>query len=167
MHLVKVKNKGAFNFLNTFFIHREINKKYYTIVPEDKYDFRMVETNKIKSDSPRESLAHQINVQNTYMDAIKIGKLKFGSGYNECLFTKSKEELLELLNKSDNQLVKLLSKDENVNMLVAVPWSKSTIKAIDMLWSMNSHEILHTGWNLALMDHLNIERFQELKQVWG
>jgi hypothetical protein len=31
--------------------------------------------------------------------------------------------------------------------------------------SMN--DILHVGWNLALMDHFNMPRFESLVQYWG
>jgi hypothetical protein len=41
------------------------------------------------------------------------------------------------------------------------------VLAVDMLWGLDSHEILHQGWNLALMDHLKIESFAELKAMWG
>lgn len=167
MELSKVTNKEALNFLHTFFLHRNVNRKYFNLVPEEKYDFRMVDTVDRKSDSPRESLAHHINVENTYILGIETGNLKFGSAYNKELLTKSKEELLKLWEEVDNRLVTLLSNEENVNRIVAVPWNKNGDRAIDMLWSLNSHEILHTGWNLAVMDHLNIERFPELKQIWG
>lgn len=167
MDTSKVANKEAVAFLNAFLLHRGINKKYFSLVPEDKYDYRMVNTPERKSDSPRDSLAHHINVENTYILGIETGLLKFGSAYNKDLMIKSKKELLDLLEQSDNHLIDLLSKDENINKLVSVPWNKDGIRAIDMLWSLNSHEILHTGWNLAVMDHLNIERFPELKQIWG
>ena len=33
--------------------------------------------------------------------------------------------------------------------------------------SCMSTTILHIGWNLALMDHLNMARYDMLKQYWG
>lgn len=167
MILSKVSNKEALAFLNSFLLHRNINRKYFNLVPEDKYDYRMVDTYERKSDSPRESLVHQINVENSYLLGIETGTLKFGSTYDKGLIIKGKSELLNLLEQADAHLVDLLSTDANINKIVIVPWGKSGIRAIDMLWSMNSHEILHTGWNLAVMDHLNIERFPKLKRIWG
>jgi hypothetical protein len=29
------------------------------------------------------------------------------------------------------------------------------------------HDILHIGWNLAVMDHLNVPRFESLIHYWG
>lgn len=150
-----------------FFSHRDINREYFTRVPADQYDFRMVDTADRKSDSPRESLAHQINVEKTYLLAVRTGELKFGGHYDPELKKQSKEILLKKLEETDEELLELLSEEENINRKVNVPWNKEGIKALDMLWSLNSHEILHTGWNLATMDHLNMERFSALKKVWG
>lgn len=82
MDLSTVANKEAKAFLNTFLMHRGINKKYFSSVPEDKYDYRMVNTPEKKSDSPRESLAHHINVESTYILGIETGILKFGVVYH-------------------------------------------------------------------------------------
>jgi len=38
---------------------------------------------------------------------------------------------------------------------------------LQMIWGLNSHEILHTGWNLSYMDFLEIPRFPKLKTMWG
>jgi hypothetical protein len=47
-----------------------------------------------------------------------------------------------------------------------MPWGGS-IQALDTLYLIRDHEILHVGWNLAIMDHLEMERFQSLKDAWG
>lgn len=127
----------------------------------------MVNTQDRKSDTPRESLAHQINVQRTYMKAIKSGKLKFGQFYDPSLKSRSKDQLLSKLKKADKELMSLLRKESNLRKRIVVPWNKDGIGTIQMLWAMDSHEILHTGWNIALMDHLNIPRFEKLKKTWG
>lgn len=163
----KVTHEEANNFLHNFFLNRNINREYYERVPEERFDFRMVDNPTRKSDTPRESLAHQINVQRTYMMAVETGELKFGAYYDEGLKIKSKAELLSELESADIQLVELLSREENLTKKIVVPWDMSGVGAVTMFWSLNSHEVLHTGWNLALMEHLDIERFPALKAMWG
>ena len=167
MNFSKVTNEKAKDFLESFFIHREINREFYKRVPEEKFDFRMVDTQERKSDSVRESLAHQINVQRTYTKAVETGELRFGDYYNQELKTESKENLLEELEKSDKELIDILANEENLNKQIIVSWSEKPINVIDMFWGLNEHEILHTGWNIAIMDHFNMERFPVLKKTWG
>ncbi len=167
MDISKVTNPKAKDFLKTFFANREINREFYERVPENKFDFRMVDTPDRKSDSPRESLAHQINVQRTYMLAVEKGRLKFGDFYNQELKAKSKKELLSELKKADQELIAILASEEKCKKKVQVPWSKKLIDVVDMLWALDQHEVLHTGWNIAVMDHLNMERFPALKRMWG
>jgi uncharacterized damage-inducible protein DinB len=167
MDISKVTNQKANIFLESFLTNRKINREFYEKIPENKYDFRMVDTNKRKSDSPRESLTHQINVQRTYMLAVEKGKLKFGDYYNQELKAKTKKELLSKLKKADQELTDILTDEDKCRKKVKVPWCKQPIDAVDMFWALDQHEILHTGWNLAIMDHLNIKRFPTLKQMWG
>jgi uncharacterized NAD-dependent epimerase/dehydratase family protein len=101
------------------------------------------------------------------MQALEKGKLDFGSHYDKKLKEKSKKELLVELKKIDQKLIDLLTDEKNCKKKIKVPWSKEPVDAVDMFWEMNSHEILHTGWNIAVMDHLNIERFPALKKMWG
>lgn len=167
MDISKVKNPKARDFLEIFFTNREINREFYKRVPEEKFDFRMVDTKQRKSDSPRESLAHQINVQRTYLKAVEKGELKFGDYYNQKLKLKTKDKLLEELEKADKEMIEILADEKNLKKKIIVPWSKIGIDVVDMLWVLNQHECLHTGWNLAIMEHLDIERFPALRKVWG
>lgn len=167
MDISKVTDPKAKDFLETFFLNREINREFYKRVPEDKFDFRMVDTPERKSDSPKESLAHQINVQRTYMKAVEKGELRFGDYYDQELKAKTKDELLTELEKVDKELIELLANEENLKKKIVVPWSKKLIGVVEMFWGLDAHEILHTGWNIAIMDHLNIERFLSLKRMWG
>lgn len=169
MDYSKVTNPAAKAFLNQFFIDRGINREFYEKVPEDKFDYRMVDIPERKSDSPRESIAHQIETEIGYIKAIEQGELKFGVGYEDLNKLKqlSKQDLLNKLQDVDQQLIDALSNEQNCSKLVKVPWSKAPMPAVAVLWAMNSHEILHTGWNLAVMDHLGIDRFPALKQMWG
>jgi len=59
----KITNKEASRFIKAFLADREINREFYSRIPEDKLDFKMVDTPERKSDSPRESLTHQISKQ--------------------------------------------------------------------------------------------------------
>lgn len=167
MDISKVTNQEAKRFLNIFLLYRSVNREFYELVPEDKFDFRMVDTEDKKSDSPRESLAHQINVQNSYMQNILNGISKFGTNNDGTLKLKSKQELLKILDETDQKLIEFLSDENNLQKKVAVKWSKTPISAMVYIWGLNDHEIFHNGWNIALMDHLNIPRFNTLQQVWG
>lgn len=164
-----ITNPEAKRFLIQFFRDRAINREFYEHISEDKFDYRMVDTPERKSDSPRESLAHQIDVERDYINGIRTGILKFGIEYADLSrpITLNKIQLLKILETGDEELVKLLGDPNIGDKKVNVPWSKSPISAITTLWALDNHEILHTGWNLAVMDHLNIVRFPNLKQMWG
>lgn len=165
----KIINPEAKAFVNQFLKDREINKEFYRKIPEDKFDFRMVDTPKRKSDSPRKSLAHQIDTTRDYINGVKSGTLKFGVRYQDLAEPEklSKDELLAKLDESEKELVEILSDPEISTKKVKVPWSQEPIPAVSSLWGLDSHEILHTGWNLAVMDHLDIERFPTLQLMWG
>lgn len=164
----KISNPEAKRFFEVFFMHRKINREFYKRVPDEHFGFCMVDTSERRSDSPRESLAHQINVQRNALRATESGKSQFGVDHDPSLKEKSKSELLGELVRVDQELTEFLADPENLKKKVKAPWSKELISAVDYLWgSLIPHEILHTGWNLAIMDHLNIGRFPELKAVWG
>lgn len=163
----QANNEDACAFLLSFANNRRINREFYHRISENRFDYRMVDTTSRKSDSPRESLAHQINVQHAYMMAAQTGELQFGLSYDHTLKTKSKETLLRLLDEADIKLTEILADHSIAQRQVVVPWSPKKVSALTMLWGLNNHEILHTGWNLAIMDHLNIERFSEMKAMWG
>lgn len=169
MDISKVTNPEAKRFINAFLADREINKEFYNRVPENQFDFRMVDNPQKKSDSPRESLTHQIDTTRDYVNGVKTGVLRFASKYNDLSEPSklSKSELLQKLEETEQELLEVLADPEIGNKQVQVPWSKEPIPALASLWGLDSHDILHTGWNLAIMDHLNIERFPALKKMWG
>ena len=41
------------------------------------------------------------------------------------------------------------------------------MNGIDLLFFLRDHEILHIGWNLAVMDYLDLPRYPSLIQYWG
>lgn len=163
----KITNSEAKYFINQFLKDREIIVEFFKRVPEDKLDYRMVDTPERKSDSPRGSIIHIINTTRDYINGVKNGELKFGIEYDDLkdISGLSKQQLLDMLNKSTDELIDVLT--DIANKKVKVPWEDKPIGIVGALWGLDSHEILHQGWNLALMDYLNIERFPQLKEMWG
>jgi hypothetical protein len=49
---------------------------------------------------------------------------------------------------------------------VEVPWG-GQMNAVDLLFFLRDHDILHIGWNLAYMDAFNMPRFPSLIAYWG
>lgn len=167
---MKIIDPEIKRFLDIFLNDRAINKEFYKRVPEDKLDFHMVDRPERKSDSPRQSIAHQVYVTRKYIYGVKTGTLKFDGIVEKPLLRSeimSKKELLDELEETEKELIALLNDPTTAKKVVTVPWSKDPVPAIVSLWGLQSHEVLHIGWNLAVMDHLNIERFSLLKQTWG
>lgn len=168
MNVSSIKNKEALRFIKVFLAYRAVNRKFFESVEEKDFDYRMVDNEKRRSDSPRESLVHLIEVESSYLLSAKDGQgNQWKRAINQDLKTKSKVYLLNLLSRKDEELVSFLSNEENLKKSVQVKWSENPIPVLSYLWAMNDHEILHNGWNLALMDFLNIPRFDELKKIWG
>lgn len=167
MKFDNILNPEAKMFLEKFTKNRAINREFYEKVPEDQFNFRMVDTPERKSDSVRETLAHQIGVQIDYLNAVESGKLMFVSGANTELKKLSKEKLLNVMTRIDTELADLLADQVNCVRKITVPWHEKPIPATQMLWALNNHEVLTTGWILAIMDHLNMPRFPKLKEMWG
>lgn len=167
--LTEITNHEARRFADSFFTNRAINKEFYRRVPEDKFDYRMVDTPQRKSDSPRESLIHQIDVTRNYCNAVKSGILSFETIFEDLSEKNNltKNILLQKLEEGEKELLAILSDADINNKKITVPWDTAPVAALSVLWSLDSHETLHTGWNLAIMDHLNIERFPALKAMWG
>ncbi len=167
--LTKITDSEAKRFFTVFTLYRKINREFFEKVPENKFDFRMVDNEKVKSDSIRESLAHMINLHRSYIYRCKNGQgdWKRSSIYDQTLKTLSKTELLIEHDRALQELYEFLCNENNYNLLVEVPWNQEPITAVKYLWGMNDHEIFHNGWNVAVMDHLKIERFDSLKQMWG
>lgn len=159
----KITNPEAKRFLTVFLMYRSINRKFYELVPEEKFDFRMT----AKSDSVRENLAHIINLERAYLLGVADGKFTTAKGKDETLKSKGKKELLKKLEEIDQELVNFLGNEENLMKKVSVKWNNNPISVVSFFWAMNDHEILHNGINIATMDHLNMKRFPELKAVWG
>lgn len=167
----KVTNLQVLDFINTFLLHRDINREYFLLIPEGKLDVHLVDNEKVQSDSPRKNLIHQIDTTRDYINGILKGELRFGRNEEYTDLQKpdmlSKNELIEKLDESTLWLMEVLAHKNIETIKVKVKWSKDLIPALQMIWGLNNHEILHTGWNLAYMDFLGILRFPKLKAMWG
>jgi hypothetical protein len=168
----KITSREAKRFLGVFMMNREVNREFYRRVPADKLDYRMVDTKTRRSDSPRESLLHQLFVVRNYVYSVKTGALQWGEERQALLMAPAlsrwgKQRLLEEMHKTEQELVDLLALPDIDERTVKVGWQDEPLSAIRVLYSLNDHEILHTGWNLALMDHLQMERYPALVRLWG
>lgn len=143
-----------------------ILKDFYTLLPSDRYDYRMVDTPERKADSPRESLAHLLEYRWLVLEGVKTGNFAFkdiGVGY---YWQATKDQLLAEWERFEQQMFDHLTSKQFVSgATIATPWEAMT--AINLLYLIRDHDILHVGWNLALMDHLGMERFPSLKDYWG
>jgi len=168
----KITSLEAKRFLGVFMMNREVNREFYRRVPADKLDYRMVDTKTRRSDSPRESLLHQLFVVRNYVYSVKTGVLQWGEERQALLMAPAlsrwgKQRLLDEMHKTEQELVDLLALPDIDERTVKVGWQDDPMPAVRLLYSLNDHEILHTGWNLALMDHLQMERYPALANLWG
>jgi hypothetical protein len=167
-----ITSRDARNFWWRFMLNREVNREFYRRVPAERLDYRMVDTKTRRSDSPRESLLHQLYVVRNYVYSVKTGVMQWGAEREALLLapalqTWDKKRLLAEMQRTEEELGRLLSLPDIDARTVKVPWQDEPLPALRLLDGLNDHEILHTGWNLALMDHLQIERYPALSRVWG
>jgi hypothetical protein len=168
----RITSAEARDFLWRFMLNREVNREFYRRVPADKLDYRMVDTKTRRSDSPRESLLHQLFVVRNYVYSMKTGVMQWGEERGALLMAPAlrrwgKRRLLDEMQRTEQELVDLLALPDIESRTVKVGWQDEPLPALRLLHGLNDHEILHTGWNLALMDHLAMERYPALRALWG
>ena len=79
----------------------------------------------------------------------------------------TKGQLLAEMERIDEDMFAYLTAETfDSGSRVKVFWG-GEMNAVDVLYFLRDHAILHIGWNLALMDHLNVPRFESLVQYWG
>ena len=162
-----IKNPPVRQFYSLYWSQRQIIYDFFTCLTEEQFDFRMVDTPERKSDTPRESLAHMLYVQLVYLNGVKTGKLEFKSMGVEHYTEMAKGELLAEMERVDEEMFAYLTAEAfDSRSRVAVPWG-GEMDAVDVLFFLRDHDILHIGWNLALMDHLSVPRFESLIRYWG
>ena len=162
-----IKDERVRVFYSLWWSQHQPLRDFYTLLPEEQFDYRMVDTPERKADTPRESLAHILYVQLVYFNSVKTGKLEFKSMGVEHYREMTKAQLLEEMERIDEEMFTTLTADTfDSSKRVGVFWG-GEMNAIDVLFFLKDHDILHIGWNLALMDHLNMPRFESLVQYWG
>jgi uncharacterized damage-inducible protein DinB len=154
-------------FYTMYWPQHRILLDFFVRLTEEQFDFRMVDSPTRRADSPRESLAHILGVQRMYLDGARTGRLEFGlpgAGPGSPL---TGAQLLAALDCVDDELYAFLTGPEFAAAgKVQVPWG-GEMDPLDVLYFLRDHDILHIGWNLALMDHLGMPRYTSLVQYWG
>ncbi len=162
-----IQNPQVRVFYSLWWPQHQILCDFTACLTEEQFDFRMVDSASRKADTPRESAAHILYVELVYLNAVKTGKLEFKSMGTEHYATMAKEQLLAEWERIDSELFTYLTAETfDSQGQIDVPWG-GKMSAIDILFFLRDHDILHIGWNLALMDHLNVPRFESLIQYWG
>ncbi len=164
--LGSIGNREVRKFYAVYWSQRQIVHEFYARLPEQQFDYRMVNRPERRSDSPRESLAHILYVQLVYLNGVKTGKLEFTSVGVEHYGQMTKDQLLAEMEHIDEEMFDYLTAETFANKPVAVFWA-GQMNELNVLYFLHEHTILHIGWNLALMDHLNMPRYDILKQYWG
>lgn len=162
-----VTNPAVSAFFDAYTPQRNIIREFYEKLPEEQYDFRLAKNETRKSDSPRESLAHILEYRLLVFNGIRTGRFAFESMGVENYYLASKSYLLIEWDKIEQEMKRVIL-DPNFDSQKAVdmPWG-SSLSSIEVLYLIRDHEILHVGWNLALMDIFGMERFQSLIDAWG
>lgn len=167
LDIASIKNPQVRTFYALRWSQKQIAIEFFRLLDEAHFDYRMVDTPGRKSDTPRESLAHIIYVESVYFNGAKTGNLEFKDQGTEHYKTLSKAKLLEALERIDQEMFDYLTQDSfDSSSLMEVPWG-GKMNVIDVLFFLRDHDILHVGWNLALMDHLKMPRYPSLIQYWG
>lgn len=167
LDISSIQNSQVRFFYSLWWPQHQVIRDFFSHLTEDQFDYRMVNTPERKSDTPRESLAHILYVQLVYWNGVKTGKLEFKPMGVEHYMSLSKEQLLAEMERIDQAMwADLTAETFDSQGLVEVFWG-GTMNAVDVLFFLRDHSILHIGWNLALMDHLNVPRFESLVRYWG
>lgn len=154
------------NFIHKYNAHSQILIDFYKLLSEEQMDFKIVENESKRSDTPRESFAHIVNICYDYLNGAKSKELNFGENENKNLSSMTKDELVAAFEKFEHDLIEYLNSPEiQLGEKAYAPWGETDVAGL--LYSMIDHLILHAGWNLALIDLLNLPRFDSLKEVWG
>ncbi len=167
LDISSIKNPPVRQFYALYWPQRQIIYDFFTCLTEGQFDYRMINAPERKSDTPRESLAHILYVQLVYLNGVKTGRLEFKSMGVEHYGEMTQAQLLAEMERIDGEMFAYLTADTfDSNSPVAVFWG-GEMGAMGVLHFLRDHDILHIGWNLALMDHLNIPRFESLIRYWG
>lgn len=165
--LSTIPNPQVRTFYALYWSQHRILVEFYERLGEERYDARLVDTPDRKADTPRESLAHILYVQLVYLNAVKTGQLEFKALGTEGYKEMAKAQLLAEMERVDRALYDTLTAAGfDSTCTVEVPWG-GRMNAVDLLFFLRDHDILHIGWNLAVMDLVHMPRYEALIQYWG
>jgi hypothetical protein len=165
--LDSITHPAVRTFYALYWQQHQILREFFETLPEEHYDYHMVDTPERIAESPRESIAHILYVHRVFFEAIKTGKLEYRSLGMEHFSTLPKSNLLHEWEQIDTEVYAYLNAETyRPESPVEVPWGGS-MGGLDLLFFLRDHDILHIGWNLAYMDHLNLPRYPSLIQYWG
>jgi hypothetical protein len=159
----RIENEQVRQFYGQYLPQRRIILDFYEILPDSALDYRMVDKPERNSDSPRESLGHLIEVQRAYFEGIRTGEVRWDLPPGADYGTMDKRSLIDALVALDREMAEYVAGPE-FDPSVQVDGGST---ALDVLYLVRDHDILHVGWNLALIDHLGIERYPSLVEVLG
>jgi len=167
MDIAAIKDPQVRQFYAVYWPQHLILADFYNRLAEEQYDTCMTASPERKSDTPRQSLAHILYVQLVYLNSAKTGILEFKSLGTEHYAQMSKVQLLAEWERIDVEMYTFLTAETfDSSSQVAVPWG-GKMNVMYVLYFLRDHDILHIGWNLAVMDHVNMPRFESLIQYWG
>ena len=159
----EVRSPRARRFLESYRAHRSLNRAFYRQLPADRLDCA-IDSSGRRADTPRASLVHQLYVTRNYAYSVRTGVLRWGPDRESLLVIPAaltsfdKARLLLELERVERELLDVLAGPDIEQRLVDVPWSEAPIDALTLLDRLNTHEVLHTSWNLELMQRLSIGR---------
>ncbi len=155
------------SFYELYLPQYTILRDFYIVLSAEQYEYRIVDTPERRSDTPRESLAHLLEYRLVVLNGVKTGIFEFKSMGVEHYWQATKEQLLTAWEEFERDLFDYVTASGfESDAPVSTPWNVSLSK-VNMLYLLRDHDILHVGWNLALMDHLGIARFPSLVAYWG
>lgn len=161
-----IQNSRVRFFYSLYWPQRQIIRDFFALLPDEHFDYRMVDTPNRKSDTPRESLAHILQVQLVFFNGAKTGTLEFKPMGVAHYWQMTKQELLTEMEQIDKEMYATLTAESfDSDQVIDVPWGEMNVT--DLLLFLRDHDILHIGWNLALMDHLDLPRYESLSMYWG
>jgi hypothetical protein len=166
-NIAAIHNPQVRSFYALWWSQHQILFDFTNYLTEEQFDYRMVDTPSRKADTPRASIAHILYVQLVYLNAVRTGKLEFKDLGVEHYKAWSKEQLQAEWERIDQEMFAYLTADTfDSQSQIEVPWG-GRMNSVDLLFFLRDHDILHIGWNLAVMDHLNVPRYKSLIQYWG
>jgi uncharacterized damage-inducible protein DinB len=164
-NLALIQNPSLRALYQSYLIQRQVVRDFCDALPEDQFEYRMVDTHARRSDTPRESLLHLLHVRRLYLRALQSGTLEFQAAPVPSP-PSTKQQLLAELETIEQALFELLSSETfECQTTIKTPWG--VLPASELLVMLREHDIVHIGWNLALMDHLNMPRYLSLVESWG